>query len=95
MHSMLNFEAYGLQHTGCHSYQLRTGNQGYSFHRLSKIGQYKIGKLLPRFQLLHKYGRFRIWHKHESMDPYRLVSTVWGGGVMDIFLEHFGPLGTN
>ncbi len=37
--------------------------------------------------------------KHESMDPSCLVSTVQaaggGGGVGDIFLAHFGPLGTN
>jgi len=25
-------------------------------------------------------GRVRIWHKHESMDPSCLVSTVQAGG---------------
>ncbi len=34
-------------HTGCRSCQLRTGNGGYNWHRLTKIGQKKIGKKLP------------------------------------------------
>ncbi len=33
-------------HIGCHSCQLRTGNGAYNSHRLTKIGQWKIGKTL-------------------------------------------------
>ncbi len=49
------------------------------------------------FLLRHSDGRVRIWRKeHESMDPSCLVSVVQpGGGVMDIFLAHFGSLSTN
>ncbi len=69
---------------------IRTGNGGYSSYRLTKSGQYKIGKKVAwsdesRFLLRHSDGRVRIWRtEHESMDPSCLVSTVQvgGGGVM-------------
>ncbi len=90
-------------HTGCRSCQLRTGNGGYSSHRITKIGKQKIGKNVAwsdesRFLLRHSDGRVRIWCKeHETMDPFCLVSTVQagGGGVMvwGIFSWHtLGPL---
>ncbi len=34
-------------HTGCRSCQLWTGHRGYNSHRLTEIGQEKIGKTLP------------------------------------------------
>ncbi len=89
--------------TGCRSCQLRTGNKGYNSHRLTKIGQQKIGKTSDEswFLLRHSDGRVRIWCKeHESMAPSCLVSTVQvgGGGVMVwgiFFLAHFWLLSTN
>ena len=34
-------------HTGCHSCELRRGNRGYNSHKLTKTGQWKVGKMLP------------------------------------------------
>ncbi len=105
MHNTSNPEAdtAAEDHTGCRSCQLRTGNRGYNSHRITKIGQYKIGNTLPGlmsldFLLRYSDGRVRIWRKeHESMDPSCLVSMVQaaGGGVMvwGIFSWHtLGPL---
>ncbi len=86
--------------------QLRTGNGSYNSHRLTKIGQQKIGKNVAcsdesRYLRQYSDGRVRIWQKeHESMDPSCLVSTVQAAGwryndMGDIFLAHFGPLSTN
>lgn len=49
---------------GCHSCQLRTGKWSYNSHGLTKIGQYKIRKTLPKsdkcqLQLWHSGSR--IW----------------------------------
>jgi len=57
---------------------------------LTKIGQLKTGKMLPRLMSLdflfrHSDGRVRIWCKqNKNMDPSCLVTTVQasGGGVM-------------
>ncbi len=90
MHNTSNPEADRLQqqqdHTGCRSYQLRTGHGGYNSHRLPKIGQKDDWKNVAWsdeswFLLRNSDGRVRILRKeHESMDPSCLVSTVQAGG---------------
>ena len=60
--------------------QLRTLNWGYDSHRLTRIGQQKIGKMLPGLMTLdfsNNIQMIRIWHKqHKSMDLSWLVSMV-------------------
>ncbi len=71
-------------------------------HRLTKIGQQKIGKNVAcsdesRFLLQHSDGRVRIWCiEHESMDPSCLVSTAQaaGGGEMVWMIFSWHTLGT-
>ncbi len=94
-------------HTGCHSCQLRTGNGGYNSHRLTNIGQQKIGKTLPGLmsldfccdiQMVGSEFGVKTW-KHGSILPCLNGSGWWWwwwcNGAGDIFLAHFGPLSTN
>ncbi len=88
-------------HTGCRSCQLRTGHRGYNSHRLTKIGQQKIGKMLPGlmsldfcFDIKMVVSVFGVknW-KHGSILPCLNGSSWWWcNGVGDIFLAHLVPI---
>ncbi len=84
------------------SWQIRTGHGGYNSHRLTKIGQYKIGKTLPDLMSLDfccdiqivgsEFGvkNMKAWIHPALSQQIRLA--VVCNGVGDIFLAHFGPL---
>ncbi len=84
------------------SYKLRTGNGGYNSHRLTKIGHYNIGNMLPGlmsldfcFDIQMVGSEFGVKNIKALIHPalsqwFRLV-VVWG----IFFLAHFGPLGAN
>ena len=71
-------------HTGFHSYQLKTRRSGYSTQAITNTGQLRSGKTWSdesKFLLHHVGSRGRIWLKqHESLHPSCLVSTVQAGG---------------
>ena len=83
-------------HTGFHSYQLKTRRSGSSWHAITNwaIEEWKniAWSDESRFLLRHADGRVRTWsEQHESMATFCLVSTVQAGGVMVwgmFFLAH-------
>lgn len=94
-----------LGSSGCHYYQLRTGNLGYKSQRLTKncpfpTGEIEDGKNGAWSVDHYSDSRIRIWHKrHESMDLSCLVSMAQaasGDAIVriDIFMPHFRTLST-
>lgn len=76
------------------SCQLRTGNLGYSLHRLTTIGQRKIGKMLPGLMSLFWKVRsvfgannMKAWIHPASYQQFSLVVVVYQCG------RHFHILG--
>lgn len=81
---MSNIEA--ELHAGCHSCQLRAGNQGYNWHGLTKIGQWKIWKTFLVEWASISAGTFKSQGQNTG------IQAGCGGG--DIVLAYFWPLST-